>query len=37
MSGMLVGDTVSIAMGPGQPWTFNSPSGATGPGWSLVQ
>jgi hypothetical protein len=37
MTGMLVGDTVSIAMGPGQPWTFNSPGGGTGPGWSLVQ
>ena len=25
MTGMMVGDVDRIAMGPGQPWTFNSP------------
>ena len=36
MTGALVGDTVQIAMGPGQPWTFNAP-GAGPAGWHLYQ
>jgi Flp pilus assembly protein TadG len=36
MTGMLVGDAINIAMGPGQPWTFNGPT--AGPSsWRLYK
>jgi hypothetical protein len=36
LNGMLVADAIAIAMGPGQPWTFNGPTG--GPSaWRLYK
>ena len=36
MTGMLVGDAINIAIGPGQPWTFNGPT--AGPSsWRLYR
>src|SRR5262245_55121929 len=37
MTGMLVGDVVMISMGPGQPWTFNAPTGGSGSAWRIYQ
>ena len=37
MTGILDGLDVSIAMGPGQPWTFNGPGGLGGPTWRMVK
>ena len=37
MTGILDGFDISIAMGPGQPWTFNGPGGVGGPTWRIVR
>ena len=37
MTGILDGFAIAIAMGPGQPWTFNPPSGGLGGGgWVML-
>ena len=37
MTGILDGFAIAIAMGPGQPWTFNPPSGGLGGGgWAML-
>ena len=37
MTGILDGLDISVAMGPGQPWTFNGPGGLGGPTWRIVR
>ena len=36
MTGILDGFAIAIAMGPGQPWTFNPPGGGVSGGWTML-
>jgi hypothetical protein len=37
MTGIMDGLDISVAMGPGQPWTFNGPGGLGGPTWRFIR